>query len=246
MKLKMIFFFGSLVCSDQHIVAATEMTPLIEQKQALNSMQNSLSQQQQLIIPIAAHAANGDLTQLNLALNEGLDQGLTINEIKAVLEQSYAYAGFPRSLNALSAFMQVLEKRKVNGIQDPQGKDSRALAQDFSAIQQGTENQTQLVGQPVKGALFEFSPEIDMYLKAHLFGDIFSRDVLSWQDREVATVSMLSAFDGVESQLQSHVNISKTQGITLPQFKQIQKILTEKVSAQAGQRFETALLALQN
>ncbi|KJS29540.1 MAG: hypothetical protein VR64_20520 [Desulfatitalea sp. BRH_c12] len=40
-----------------------------------------------------------------MALNQGLDAGLTVNEIKEILVQLYAYAGFPRSLNAIGTFM---------------------------------------------------------------------------------------------------------------------------------------------
>lgn len=44
---------------------------------------------------IAAFTANGDLPKLKTVLHEGLDAGLTVNEIKEVLIQLYAYTGFP-------------------------------------------------------------------------------------------------------------------------------------------------------
>lgn len=246
MKLKSIFLAISVLMLEQQIYAATEVQPSLSQNKEMKPMQNSLSQQQQAIIPIAAYAANGDLVKLSQSLKDGLDQGLTIAEIKEVLVQTYAYAGFPRSLNALATFMQVLEQRKENGIHDVEGKTNSALPKDYQALLQGTQNQTQLVGQPVKGALFEFAPAIDEYLKAHLFGDIFSRDVLNWQDREIATLSMLSALEGVDSQLQSHLNIAKNQGVTSHHFEDIQKILSKKVSLQVGQRFQKVLMSFQN
>ncbi|MGK7704454.1 carboxymuconolactone decarboxylase family protein [Acinetobacter baumannii] len=212
-------------------------------------MQNSLSEQQQAIIPIAAYAANGDLAKLSQSLKDGLDLGLTIAEIKEVLVQTYAYAGFPRSLNALTTFMQVLEQRKESGIRDIEGKTNSTLPKDYQALLQGTQNHppTEFDSEYlVKGALFDFAPAIDEYLKAHLFGDIFSRDVLNWQDREIATLSMLSALEGVDSQLQSHLNIAKTQGVSSHQFENIQKILAEKVSLQVGQRFQNVLTSFHN
>ena len=57
------------------------------------------------MIPITAFTANSDLEKLRRALNEGLDAGLTVNEIKEVLVHLYAYAGFPRSLNGINTFM---------------------------------------------------------------------------------------------------------------------------------------------
>lgn len=58
----------------------------------------ALTAQQQSITNIAALTAVGDLDHLKTQLNTGLDAGLTINEIKEVLAQLYAYCGFPRSL----------------------------------------------------------------------------------------------------------------------------------------------------
>lgn len=241
MNIKGIFILIGLVglLGNQYSVAATEQR--IRSENEVKSVKNTLSNQQQAIIPIAAFAATGDLESLNRALNQGLDDGLTINEIKAVLVQTYAYAGFPRSLNALAEFMRVIEQRKSQGIDDQEGKDSQPLAQDYNVRVQGEQNQTQLVGQPVTGALFEFSPEIDEYLKTHLFGDIFSRDVLSWQDREIATVSMLAAMTGTESQLKSHVNMSLNIQVSVQQLNQIQQILAEKVSLDASQKLQKIL-----
>lgn len=71
-----------------------------------------LNEKQKSIIPIGVFTATGDLENLKLSLNEGLDSKLTINEIKEILVQSYAYAGFPRSLNGINTFMEVLNKRE--------------------------------------------------------------------------------------------------------------------------------------
>src|SRR5687767_5157925 len=76
-----------------------------------------LDDKQQSIVTISAFTSNGDLQQLQQALNNGLNAGLTINEIKEVLVQLYAYAGFPRSLNALQSLMDVLKDRKQKGIE---------------------------------------------------------------------------------------------------------------------------------
>jgi alkylhydroperoxidase/carboxymuconolactone decarboxylase family protein YurZ len=71
-----------------------------------------LNDKQQCLVAISSLTARGDITGLNTYLNKGLDAGLTISEIKEELVQLYAYCGFPRSLNALNAFMAVVEERK--------------------------------------------------------------------------------------------------------------------------------------
>ena len=105
----------------------------------------------------------------------------------------------------------------------------------------GTANQTQLSGGPVKGALFDFAPAIDEYLKTHLFGDIFERDNMDWQDRELATVGILSAMPGVEPQLQAHIRISMNVGITATQLRQLTQVLADRVDASTSRRAQEAL-----
>lgn len=195
-----------------------------------------LSLQQQGIVPIAAFAAIGDMPALHQALKQGLDKRLTINEIKEILVQVYAYAGFPRSLNALNALMSVLQERKAAHIQDQVGRSNTPLSSDYQALRQGGQTQEKLVGHPVTGPLFDFAPDIGEYLKSHLFGDIFARDVLNWQDREIATVAMLAAMSGTEGQLKAHVQIARHNGITVDQLQMIQMILKQQVSVEASKK----------
>ncbi|MGJ7607009.1 carboxymuconolactone decarboxylase family protein [Variovorax sp. LT1R20] len=209
---------------------------------ATRTASETLSLRQQSIIPIAAFAAAGDIARLNTAIEQGLDAGLTINDSKEVLVQVYAYAGFPRSLNALGELMKVVEARKQRGIQDKQGQlPSRPIPKGDALLAAGTANQTKLVGQPVKGALFDFAPAVDEYLKTHLFGDVFERDNFDWPSRELATVGMLSALPGAESQLQSHMGISMNVGITAAQLDQLTQVLADRVDAGAARRAREAL-----
>jgi alkylhydroperoxidase/carboxymuconolactone decarboxylase family protein YurZ len=202
-------------------------------------------EKEKAIIPIAAFAASGEIDKLKVSLNEGLEAGLTINETKEVLGQLYAYAGFPRSLNALAAFMQVVEERKSKGIEDVVGPEPSPLPTDQTSLEFGAENQTKLIGVEVKGPLFDFSPQIDEYLKSHLFGDIFARDVLSWKQREIATIATLSNIPGVNSQLAAHYNISMNNDVTVDELKEfitiIEKQVGEDVANNAQQVLDSVL-----
>lgn len=159
------------------------------------NMENELSKKQKSIIPIAAFTAKGDMARLDTALNNGLNTGLTINEIKEVLTHLYAYTGFPRSLNGINTFMSVLKERAAKGIIDENGNDAEPLPNNKTSLELGTEVQTRLSGAPVKGGAMDFAPAIDYYLKAHLFGDIFGRNNIKESDRELATLSALSALE---------------------------------------------------
>lgn len=192
--------------------------------QAQNTTMNPLTQKQQHIASAAAQAARGDQDALKEAIAAGLDSGVTVNEFKEVFVQLYAYCGFPRSLNALATFKSLLEERGGKDAAGPlPGPRPAGNSLDF-----GTVNQTKLVGAPVKGAIYEFAPAIDEFLKAHLFGDIFCRDNLDWQTREVATIAMLAAMKGVDSQLQGHVAIGKHNGLTDEQTQAIVALAERK------------------
>jgi len=191
-----------------------------------------LNARQKSIVPIAAFTASGDMDKLKTALSEGLDAGLTVNEIKEVLVQMYAYAGFPRSLNGISAFMGVMEERGKKGIKDEPGKEPGPMPANKSSIELGTEIQTRLVGRPVTGAIYTFAPAIDQFLKGHLFGDIFGRDNLDFQGREIATISALANMQGVNPQLQSHFNVGLNVGLTEAQMRSLISVLEAKVGKQ--------------
>lgn len=213
-----------------------------DQERTTAAAEQTLSRKQQAIAPIAAAMAVGDMPLLNLALNQGLDAGLTVGEAKEILGQLYAYAGFPRSLNALGEMMKVMEARRQRGIQDAPGRDPAApIPAGRELLALGTANQTKLAGAPVRAPLFEFSPQMDEYLKSHLFGAIFARDNLDWQSRELATVGALAAMPGVESQLESHIRFSMNVGLTAAQLRQLGEVLGQRGQPEAARRVHAAL-----
>jgi 4-carboxymuconolactone decarboxylase len=228
------------------VLAASPFHPVhaqarANQEQAAMTSGQALSRKQQAIAPIAAATAVGDMTLLHAALNQGLDAGLSVSDAKEILVQLYAYAGFPRSLNALGELMKVLDARKQRGIQDAPGRHPGPVPTGQELLALGTANQTKLSGAPVRGPLFDFAPQVDEYLKTHLFGDIFARDNLDWQSRELATVGALAAMPGVESQLQSHIRISMNVGLGVAQLRQLADLLAEHGQADAAGRARAAL-----
>jgi hypothetical protein len=97
----------------------------------------TLTAEQQSIVAVSALTAIGDLAKLNIALNRGLDAGLTVNESKEVLVHLYAYCGFPRSLNGINTLMAVIEERKKKGIDDEVGPDASRIKQDGNKYERG-------------------------------------------------------------------------------------------------------------
>jgi alkylhydroperoxidase/carboxymuconolactone decarboxylase family protein YurZ len=202
----------------------------------------ALSAKQQSIAAISALTAKGDLEKLDKAIGSGLDAGLTVNEIREVLVQLYAYCGFPRSLNGINTLIAVLEERKKKGIKDQIGREATPIADTGSKYERGKKNLETLTGRAETGAptgYAAFSPEIDVFLKEHLFADIFERDVLNFTDREITTISALISLGGVEPQLKGHMGIGLNVGLTKSQLEQILSIVESNVGkkeADAGRK----------
>ena len=199
---------------------------------------DSLNPGQQQLVIISALTATGDLANLKIQLNTALDAGLSINEVKEVLVQLYAYCGFPRSLNAISTFMNVLEERKLKGIKDKQGKKIIVSKGTTDKYEQGRKTLEKLTGTPQSKPapdFGEFAPRIDAFLKEHLFADIFDSDVLTYQQREFVTISALASMAVVNGQLQSHIKMGMSTGITEDQLAQVAELIEKHVSkAQAN------------
>ncbi len=193
-----------------------------------------ISKKDKAIIAIAAFTAQGDMPRLKTALHEGLDARLSINEIKEMLVQLYAYTGFPRSLNGLHNLMAVLEERRTKGIHDSLGKEPTPLDLKGTLLEKGTANQTALVGSTIAGGVYDFAPVIDRFLKEHLFGAIFSRDNLDWKTREWVTISALAVLDGAEAQLRSHFGVGMHNGLTTVQLQGLVDYIGKEVDRQRG------------
>jgi alkylhydroperoxidase/carboxymuconolactone decarboxylase family protein YurZ len=192
----------------------------------------ALSTKQQSIIPIAAFSANGDLDKLKTALHDGLDAGLTVNEIKEILVHLYAYAGFPRSLNGIHTFMAVIDERRAQGIEDEIGPEASPLPADMNRDEYGAKVRARLAGWetiPPPGGYQLFTPIIDTFLKEHLFADIFARDTLDFQSRELVTISALASMTGTIGQLQFHLGAAMNTGLSEARMKDFIAVLESRV-----------------
>lgn len=191
-----------------------------------------LTGKQQSIVQIAAFTAKGGLQSLKPVLNKGLDAGLTINEIKEVLVHLYAYCGFPRSIRGLQTFMEVLDERKAKGINDKTGADASPINNETNKYERGKQVLVELTKtkqeRPLSG-YGAFAPAIDTFLKEHLFADIFERDILTYAQRELVTISVLSTIGGVEPMLRSHLSISLNVGLTPAQLSEFVEIIKSTI-----------------
>jgi alkylhydroperoxidase/carboxymuconolactone decarboxylase family protein YurZ len=195
--------------------------------------QTPLDARQKAIVTISSFTTTGDTERLKPALAEGLEAGLTVNEIKEVLVQMYAYAGFPRSLGGIWAFMGVMDERRAAGIKDEEGREASPIPADLDRDAYGERVRADLSGLdeiPTTKAPYQvFAPIIDTFLKEHLFADIFARDVLTHQERELATIACLASLGRAEGPLTFHMGAAMNTGLTEGQMRDFVEVLDARV-----------------
>jgi 4-carboxymuconolactone decarboxylase len=204
----------------------------------------SLNEKQKSIITISSLTAKGDLVKLKTALNTGLEAGLTINETKEVLVHLYAYCGFPRSIRGLQTFMEVLNERKAKGINDSTGREASVINEGNNKYERGKKILSELTKMPQPEKLTgyaAFAPTIDSFLKEHLFADIFERDVLTYAQRELVTISVIATIGNAGPMLQSHLGISLNVGITAEQLQKFVTIIKSAAGKKEAKAAQTIL-----
>jgi 4-carboxymuconolactone decarboxylase len=212
----------------------------------MENTKETLTIRQRHLVTISAFTAKSDVARLKIALNEGLDAGLTVNEINEELAHLYAYCGFPASIRGINTFKDVVNERKAKGIKDEKGKEASAIDQSISRYTRGENAQmivTAMSAAQLK-TLFAFNPLIDVFLKEHLFADIFDRDILSYTDREIVTVSALVSV--IDAFMPSHVNGALNVGVSKEQLKELFDVMESKVGKQeadAGRKVLDEVLA---
>lgn len=73
-----------------------------------------------------------------------------------------------------------------------------------------------------KAAYAEFAPVVERFLKEHLFADLFERDVLTYAERELATVSVIAVLgESVDPMLRSHMAVCRHLGMTQEQLDRV-------------------------
>lgn len=187
-----------------------------------------LTVREQAIVTMASYTGNGDLEHLKPAFVQALEAGMTINEINEVLIHAYAYCGFPRSLRAIQTFIEVVDERKAAGINDTVGREASAVTDNRSRYERGRDVLAEISGTPVdapKAGYAVFAPTIERFLKEHLFADLFERDLLTYRERELATVSILAGMGGVEPMFRSHAAICLHLGVTPGQLSALLNIV---------------------
>ena len=124
-------------------------------------------------------------------------------QIREAIYQCAPFIGFPRTLNAIAVFNETVRERNI-----PLPLENTGTTTDETRHEKGLEIQKALYGEEVKTAMAslpgEYKDVIPAILTDFCFGDFYTRDGLSVQERELLSLVVLTAL-GAEKQLPAHI-----------------------------------------
>src|SRR5436853_1767779 len=129
------------------------------------------------------------------------------------------------------------------------GNEAGPAPADWNRDAYGEQVRARLAGQdiiPPPSGYQLFTPVIDTFLKEHLFADIFARDILDHQSRELATIAALASMTGTRSQLQFHLGSAMNVGFTEAQMRDFISVLKAKVGDKESETTQEVLAAVLN
>ena len=190
---------------------------------------NSLDNKSKEIAAVSSLIAQGATPQLKVHLNGALNIGCTITEVKEIILQMSVYTGFPRSINAMNAFREVLTERKSKGVNDREGSISDQGTDASDRYSKGVEalsHLDSLQAQRMEEAYGDFCPELVQFTLEYAFADIHSRKGLDKKYRQIATVAALATLGNAPSQLKFHITGALNVGVTEDEIKEIMLLMT--------------------
>lgn len=87
-------------------------------------------------------------------------------------------------------------------------------------LEKGIKRQFEVDGKDRSKTVDELD-DIGRYIAEFAFGDIYSREGLTLREREIVTISMLTAKGGCEPQLASHIKAGLHVGLTGKEIREI-------------------------
>lgn len=181
------------------------------------------------IAAVSSLIAQSAIPQLKVHLNGALNSGCSITEVKEIILQMSVYTGFPKSINAMNAFREVLDERKSKGINDREGNIPNHETQTANRYLKGAEALSLLDSlqvQRMEEAYRDFSPELVQFTLVYAFAEIHSRKGLDKRYRQIATMAALVTLGNAPSQLKFHIAGALNVGVTEDEIKEIMLLMT--------------------
>jgi 4-carboxymuconolactone decarboxylase len=180
------------------------------------------------LVRIAAAVAGATLGVTRRVMSEAKDNvdGTSVDE---VLLQSYLFAGFPRTLNALGVW------RELSGLSAPESDPAASIENADEWVTRG-ETACRTVYGPVYDTLRDnvrrLHPAIDAWMLVDGYGKVLSRPALDLVRRELCIVAACTSAEQ-NPQLRSHLRGALNCGATRDDLSATLAALTDIVSRDA-------------
>lgn len=166
----------------------------------------SLDLRDRQLATVAALTALGNAApQLRFHIDGALNVGCRRVEVIEAIIHTCVYAGFPATLNAMTAAKEVFAARP----NDPPESPITMPVDDECRYQRGWDALAKIdgeAGEQVIASLAGIAPDLARYIVEFSFGDIYSRDGLDLRAREIVTIAACTALGTARPQLKVHVH----------------------------------------
>lgn len=168
------------------------------------SKNNNLTDRTRLLVILATLIANGSQRQYQHILIKSLDSGLNPNEIKEMLYQSIPYIGLAKAYDFLDITNNTFKDFGIDLPLNPQ-----STTNPENRVEKGYGIQVNNFGKTfIDNAISEAaSDEKDIweFINGFAYGDFYTRNGLSINDRELLSFTYILSLRGCENQLRIHV-----------------------------------------
>lgn len=155
------------------------------------------------LITVTTLVVQQTLPQLKAHINAALNVGVAPIELREAIYQCAPFIGFPKTLNALNTFNEVIKERGLEN-----SLKSTATIKESERYEKGLTIQKPLYGDEIvenmKGLPDDMGSEVAKYLTEVCFGDFYTRKGLNIKTRELLIISLLVT-TGNTSVLKSHI-----------------------------------------
>ena len=132
----------------------------------------------------------------------------------------------------MQTLVAVLDGRKAAGAEVNWGREASPITDTRPKYERGRDILAEISGVPADAPKADYAvlaPEIEVFLKEHLFADLFERDVLTHAEREIATVAILAAIGGVEPMMKGHMGIALNVGVTPDELRGLLALVERRI-----------------
>jgi 4-carboxymuconolactone decarboxylase len=191
-------------------------------------------------VRIAGAIAGSPEGQVRSLMSEALDEVDPV-QVEEIILQSYLFAGFPRTLNAMRMWRVVSERPAPD-------TDPEAAAEDFDLWRtRGAETCAIVYGESyekLRQNVCELHPALDEWMIVDGYGKVLSRPGVDLRTRELCVVAAC-AVSGQQRQLHSHLHGALNSGSSVGEIAGVLDALGDLISRDDLARYRQLLQKVQ-